>query len=102
MLAGYLCSEGIRVPRSRLRASLHRVDPSGVADRRSCTIRRRVYSVPHPNYIWHIDGNHKLIRWRFVVHGGIDGYSRVVTYLRVLGHGNGVVTMECFISMISV
>ena len=29
--------------------------------------------------IWHIDGNHKLIRWRFVVHRGIDGYSRMIT-----------------------
>ena len=24
----------------------------------------------------HIDGNHKLIRWGFVIHGGIDGFSR--------------------------
>lgn len=29
----------------------------------------------------HIDGNHKLIRWRFVIHGGIDGYSRKIVYL---------------------
>jgi hypothetical protein len=30
----------------------------------------------------HIDGHHKLIRWRFVIHGGIDGFSRSVVYLR--------------------
>ena len=29
----------------------------------------------------HIDGNHKLIRWRFVIHGGIDGFSRAVVFL---------------------
>ena len=29
----------------------------------------------------HIDGHHKLIRWRFVMHGGIDGYSRCIVYL---------------------
>ncbi|XP_070556644.1 uncharacterized protein [Ptychodera flava] len=34
-----------------------------------------------PLALWHIDGNHKLIRWRFVVHGGIDGYSRRIMYL---------------------
>ena len=34
-----------------------------------------------PNRVWHIDGNHKLIKWRLVVHGGVDGYSRVITYL---------------------
>ena len=30
----------------------------------------------------HIDGNHKLIRWGFVIHGGIDGFSRKIMYLR--------------------
>ena len=29
----------------------------------------------------HVDGHHKLIRWRFVVHGGIDGFSRCIVYL---------------------
>jgi len=31
--------------------------------------------------IWHIDGNHSLICWRFVIDGGIDGYSHMITYL---------------------
>ena len=26
-------------------------------------------------------GHHSLIRWRLVIHGGIDGYSRMVVYL---------------------
>ena len=29
-----------------------------------------------------MDGYHKLIRWKIIVHGGIDGFSRVVTYLQ--------------------
>lgn len=29
-----------------------------------------------------LDGNHKLIRWRMVVHGGIDGHSRLIVYLK--------------------
>ena len=29
-----------------------------------------------------VDGHHKLIRWRFVTHGGIDGFSRLVVYLK--------------------
>ena len=29
-----------------------------------------------------MDGNHMLIRWRFVVHGCIDGYSRTVLCLK--------------------
>ena len=45
-------------------------------------IFRRTYSVPGPNALWHIDGNHKMIRWHLVVHGCIDGFSRVITFLQ--------------------
>ena len=24
-----------------------------------------------PNSLWHIDGNHKLIKWRLVIHGDV-------------------------------
>ncbi|KIO23856.1 hypothetical protein M407DRAFT_44189, partial [Tulasnella calospora MUT 4182] len=41
-------------------------------------ILRWTYSVPFPNSLWHIDGHHKLIRWKIVTHGGIDGKSRLV------------------------
>ena len=56
------------------------VDPQGGDDRRCRRIRCRVYSVPYPNFIWHLDGNHKLIRWHFVVHVGIHGFSRLVVF----------------------
>ena len=45
------------------------------------TISRRSYWVPGPNSLWHIDGHHSLIRWRFVVHGCVDGFSRMIPYL---------------------
>ena len=32
--------------------------------------------------MWHIDGNHTLVSWRFVVHGCTDGYSRAIVYLK--------------------
>ena len=57
------------------------MDPVNTAIRRSVTIRRRVYCVDGPNSLWHIDGHHKLIKWRFVVHRGIDGFSRTIVYL---------------------
>lgn len=62
------------------RASVHGVDPEGVAKRRSTAIKRRVYHVSRSNEVWHIDGNHKIIRWRLVVHGGIDGYSCAILF----------------------
>lgn len=33
------------------------------------------------HYLWLQIGNHKLIRWKFVIQAGIDGFSRVITYL---------------------
>ena len=44
-------------------------------------IYRRKYSVPQPNSLWHIDGNHKMIGWRMVIHACVDGYSRLIIYL---------------------
>ena len=34
-----------------------------------------------PNSLWHIDGHHSLVNWGFVIHGGIDGFSRLIVYL---------------------
>ena len=51
MVAGYLTSEGIRVPRERLRASIHCIDHAGTEERRHRAVRRRVHSVPYPNYV---------------------------------------------------
>ena len=34
-----------------------------------------------PNHLWHIDTNHKLVRWNFIIVGGIDGYSRLPVML---------------------
>jgi len=82
LLAGHLCCLGIIVPRSRLRGSIHHVDPENTAARRSVTVQRRVYHVEGPNCVWHVDGNHKLICWRFVIHGVTDGFSRMVIFLK--------------------
>ena len=50
--------------------------------RRWCASFKRNYNVTGPDHLWHIDLNHKLISWRFVIHGGIDGYSRAIVYLK--------------------
>ena len=62
-----LYGQGITVPRQRLRDSLNRVDPQGCAMRAlvSHPIQRRAYRVAAPLSLWHIDGNHKLIRYVF-------------------------------------
>ncbi|KZT30299.1 hypothetical protein NEOLEDRAFT_1030338, partial [Neolentinus lepideus HHB14362 ss-1] len=63
-----------------VRMSLRRLDGLGQVLRNHETISRREYKVPRPNYLWHIDGYHKLIRWGIVVHGMVDGFCRSVRH----------------------
>ena len=81
LLSGYLRARNIHVQRRRVREFLTRVDPLGMQARRCKTVHRRVYNVSRPLALWHFDGNHKLVRWRMVVHGCVDGYTRIPVYL---------------------
>lgn len=60
-------SKGHKVQRQRIRHTVKAVDPEGVLFRRLFLsvnrIHRRTYSVRAPRSLWHIDGNHKLIRY---------------------------------------
>ncbi|CAJ0634725.1 7922_t:CDS:2 [Entrophospora sp. SA101] len=96
IIAGVLCSRGIRVHRQRLHESLNRVDAWGMVQRWSNIIPRRVYQVAGPNALWHIDGNHKLIRWKFVVHAGIDGYSRMITFCNCSSNNKSITVLTQF------
>lgn len=81
LMLGYLRDQGIHVQRYRLRESIIRTDPVRRLVRWHQVISRRTYSVKRSNSLWHIDGHHSLIRWRLVIHGAIDGYSRMIVYL---------------------
>ena len=81
LVAGHLRSLGYRIQRDRVRTSIARVDPSNSYIRWATVISRRTYSVPGPNSLWHQDGHHSLVTWGFVVHGAIDGYSRLIVFL---------------------
>lgn len=81
LMQGHLLAQGIHISRSKLRASIHQVDHENTQLRLSHVVKHRQYSVESPNSLWHIDGHHKLIRWRFVVHGAIDGFSRMIPYV---------------------
>ena len=54
-----------------------------------------MYSVDGPNSLWHIDDNQKLIKWRFVVHGGIDGFSQTV-YLHFSTNNRSSTVLDTF------
>lgn len=102
MMLGHLRARGIRVQRRRVKESMHRVDPQGVMMHtlRLQTWRRRQYSVPAPNSLWHIDGNHKLIRWRIVIHGGIDGFSRLIVYLTADSNNRASTVLRSFLEAV--
>ncbi|KAJ3318838.1 hypothetical protein HDU76_000710 [Blyttiomyces sp. JEL0837] len=95
MIESALQARGVRVQRERLWRTCKYLNPAahfGVAARPA----RRTYSVPHPNYLIHIDGNHKLIRWKFVVHAAIDGFSRLVTYLQASTNNRADTVLNLF------
>ena len=99
MVHARLRSLDINVQETRVRESMRRVDPVGVSRRWSGNriIHRRVYNVPHPNALWHIDGHMSLNRWGFTIHGGIDGYSRLITYLHCALNNRSETAAEQFL-----
>ncbi|KAI1785144.1 hypothetical protein LXA43DRAFT_838678, partial [Ganoderma leucocontextum] len=72
---GFLEGNSLRVQKTRVRTALKRLDGLRQALRNHAAIDRREYTVPYSNYLWHIDGYHKLIRWGLVLHGGADGHD---------------------------
>ncbi|KAG8916566.1 hypothetical protein FRC02_003747 [Tulasnella sp. 418] len=96
MLHGSFRAMGHNVPRERLRQSLLRIDPVERVFGR-LKIKRRTYSVPGPNSLWHHDGQHGLIRWGIVIHGFIDGYSRLITGLRASNNNRADTVLDLFL-----
>ncbi|XP_063438044.1 uncharacterized protein LOC134719043 [Mytilus trossulus] len=93
-VCGHYCQE------TRVREALVRLDPAAVAMRWCDTVQRRKYRVAGPNSLWHIDGNHKLIRWRFVVHGGIDGFSRLIVFLTISTNNKSATVLQSFLTAV--
>ena len=84
MIHGELAAMGYHVDLGRVKVALSLCDPRGARTRLYMTIaRRRVYHVKSALSLVHIDGNHHLINWGFVIHGGVDGKSRFITFMDV-------------------
>lgn len=58
-----LQAHGVFVRENELRESVQRCDPLGASLRWFATVERRHYSVEGPLALWHMDENHKLIRY---------------------------------------
>ena len=78
-VGGHLRSLGLRIQGRRVR----RVHPQNTALRwggGGCFSSNLPSSMA--NSLWHLDGHHSLIRWKIVIHGCIDGFSRRIIFLR--------------------
>ncbi|KAJ3281338.1 hypothetical protein HDU76_008946 [Blyttiomyces sp. JEL0837] len=95
MVWGALESWGIHVQRKRVREACRILNPQAqfaVATRPT----RRVYYVPCANYLWHIDGTHKLIAYKIVIHAGIDGKSRLIVFNKASSNNRAATVLQAF------
>ena len=96
IMQGLLAHRNIKVPQEKLRSEIHRVDHTNTVSRQSSVVSHRVYSTPHPNNVWHIDGNHKMIHWRLVMHAGVDGFSRYIAYIKCANNNCATTVRDAF------
>ena len=101
-MKGFLTAKGLLVQWRRVRQAMWCVDPEGVLLRATQlnVVNRRRYFVPGALALWHLDGNHKLIRWRFVVHGCVDGYSRRVMFLHCSTNNKASTVLRLFLDAV--
>jgi len=72
---------GMPVVHDRMFKILKTIDPTGVAGRRLHlnTKPKRAYSGPGPNFVWSIDGHHKLSMYGIEIYAAIEAFSRYVS-----------------------
>lgn len=88
----------VSVQRDRIRESIGRVDPGNSRIRWAVVISRRANSVAGPNSLWHIDRHHSLVTWGFVIHGGIDGFSRLIVFLKCSTNNRSNTVLDLFLA----
>ena len=64
-MTGFLLSRNVRIQQQRIHEAMRRVNPEGtlLPALELNTVQRRKYQVRSPLVLWHIDGNHKLVRY---------------------------------------
>ena len=93
---GHLAALQYRVSRQRIRNAVRAFSPQAVQFRRQRRRPRIQYNVVGYNYLWHNDGWHKLITWGIVVHGCVDGATRLCTYLGARNNNRQETVFELF------
>ncbi|KAH9442393.1 hypothetical protein Pst134EB_028647 [Puccinia striiformis f. sp. tritici] len=69
----------ITSPQSTTAAAINQeLDPEGVERRSKRVLKRCIFNVPGPNFIWSANGHNKLKKFDITLYGFIDAYSRKV------------------------
>ena len=46
--------------------------------------------------MWHMDSHHKLIRWRFITHAAVDGFSHTIVYIKCTDNNKSETVLQQF------
>lgn len=64
---------GLAVKRTEVMQIMKHICPNATEKRKAYRLKRRVYTLKGPNYVWHVDGYDKLKPFVYCIHGCIDG-----------------------------
>jgi len=82
-MRGILRSQGVFASHEQIYRVMKQMDPGGMTQRLHRKIMRVRYCVSRAMFIWHMDANEKLAkRYGIWIHGCVDGYSRMIVYLK--------------------
>jgi hypothetical protein len=75
------------IHRDEITAGLLALDPMGIRARKRAykKVHDSNFRTPGPNFMWAIDGHHKLTRFGIQIYAAIDAYSRKIIWIYV-GH----------------
>jgi len=88
------------IPRSQLRRVIQNNDQVGIELRKKNAVYRIIYKNNGVNYAWHLDGWHKLISYKIVVHGCVDGFSRKVIFLKASTNNKATTVFTSFFTKV--
>ena len=67
-----------------------------------CSIGQIISHVmPSETLLFSIDGHHKLVRWKLLTHGGIDGFTRLIVYLQCSTNNSAETVYRAFLSAVN-
>ena len=60
------------------------------------TVRRRQHHTRTADSVWHSDSTHKLMHWRLIASGCVDGHGRKTMWLKCSDNDRADTTCNCF------